>query len=137
MQPFPLESSLKKKISHAIFILFLLFLVSFRSQAQQRNYRLVYSENLKGGTTMFGNSLMQISDDGEANMTKMNDNSANGNSYYGNDYENMQYIDIDGSTGNGNVTRNSSSSDLILPGGINTIKLARLYWGGRVTNSDF
>jgi uncharacterized repeat protein (TIGR01451 family) len=49
----------------------------------------------------------------------------------------MQYVDVDGSTGNGNVTRNSSSADLILPGGTNIIKLARLYWGGRVTNSDF
>ena len=67
----------------------------------------------------------------------MNGNSANGNSTYGNDNENMQYADIDGTTGNGSVTRNSSSSDLILPAGTNTIKLARLYWGGRVKNSDF
>ena len=40
-------------------------------------------------------------------------------------------------TGNGSVTRNSSSSDLNLPAGTNTIKLARLYWGGRIKNSDF
>jgi len=67
----------------------------------------------------------------------MNDNSTNGNSVYGNDTENMQYTDVDGAAGNGSVTRNSSSSDLNLPPGTNTIKLARLYWGGRVKNSDF
>ena len=49
----------------------------------------------------------------------------------------MQYADIDGTTGNGSVTRNSSSSDLNLPAGTNTIKLARLYWGGFVVNSSF
>jgi len=51
--------------------------------------------------------------------------------------KNMQYTDVDGAAGNGSVTRNSSSSDLNLPPGTNTIKLARLYWGGRVKNSDF
>ena len=137
MQPFSLKASLKMKVSREIFFSFFLLAISFASHAQQRNYRLVYSENLKGGTTMFGNSLMHIFDDDKPSVIKMNDNSANGNSYYGNDYENMQYIDIDGSAGNGNVTRNSSSADLILPGGTNIIKLARLYWGGRVTNSDF
>ena len=71
------------------------------------------------------------------NIVKMNGNSSDGNSSYGNDGENMQYIDIDGSSGNGNVTRNSSSSDLNLPAGTNVIKLARLYWGGRIKNSEF
>ena len=61
----------------------------------------------------------------------------NGNSTFGNDNANMQYADIDGATGNGSVTRNSSSSDLNLPAGTNTIKLARLYWGGRVKNTEF
>ncbi len=86
---------------------------------------------------MFGNTLMQIINSGSVNLTKMNGNSANGNSTYGNDNENMQYVDIDGTTGNGSVTRNSSSSDLVLPAGTNVIKLARLYWGGRLKNSDF
>lgn len=31
-----------------------------------------------------------------------------------------------------NTTFNSSSADLILPSGTNTIKFARLYWGGRI-----
>ena len=86
---------------------------------------------------MFGNTLMNIVDNGTVNTIKMNDNSANGNSMYGNNHQNMQYADIDGNTGNGSVTRNSSSSDLILPAGTNTIKLARLYWGGFVVNSEF
>ncbi len=32
-----------------------------------------------------------------------------------------------------NQTANSSSADLVLPAGSNTIKFARLYWGGRIT----
>lgn len=35
----------------------------------------------------------------------------------------------------GAATSNSSSADLILPAGTNTIKFARLYWGGRIDNS--
>ncbi len=67
----------------------------------------------------------------------MNDNSSDGNSKYGNDNEDMEYVDIDGNSGNGSVTMNSSSADLILPAGTNVIKLARLYWGGRIKNKDF
>lgn len=33
------------------------------------------------------------------------------------------------------VPANSSSADLVLPAGTNTIKFARLYWGGRIDNS--
>ena len=106
--------------------------------AQGRSYGLVYSENIKGGTAMFGNTLLNIvKSDSSVNLVKMNDNSANGNSTYGNDNENMQYVDIDSTVGFGASTRNSSSSDLVLPSGNNTIRLARLYWGGRVKNSDF
>lgn len=32
------------------------------------------------------------------------------------------------------ATFNSSSADLVLPAGTNTIKFARLYWGGRITS---
>jgi uncharacterized repeat protein (TIGR01451 family) len=49
----------------------------------------------------------------------------------------MQYVDVDGNGFTGVGTRNSSASDLILPAGTNTIKLARLYWGGRVKDSEF
>ena len=105
--------------------------------AQARNYTLVYSDNIKGATAIFGNTLLQVINKDTVNTIKMNDNSTNGNSVYGNDNENMKNIDIDGNTGNGSVTVNSSSADLILPPGNNIIKLARLYWGGRIRNSDF
>ncbi|MGH2647343.1 MAG: hypothetical protein ACRDE8_07240, partial [Ginsengibacter sp.] len=112
------------------------FIFSF-SRAQSRNYSLVYSENIKGGTAIFGNTLLQVINQDTVNTIKMNDNSTNGNSIYGNDNENMKNIDIDGNTGNGSITVNSSSADLILPPGNNIVKLARLYWGGRIRNSDF
>lgn len=34
-----------------------------------------------------------------------------------------------------NYVSNSSTADLLLPGGTNTIKFARLYWGGRIANA--
>lgn len=133
-----LKALLKKQMSKLALICFALLFTSVISQAQVRPYTLVYSDNIKGGTEMFGNTLLNIlKGDGSVDSTKMNDNRANGNSTFGNDNSNMQYADIDGSTGNGSVTRNSSSSDLNLPAGTNTIKLARLYWGGRVKNADF
>ncbi|MGH2565386.1 MAG: hypothetical protein ACRDE5_12775, partial [Ginsengibacter sp.] len=104
------------------------FIFSF-SRAQSRNYSLVYSENIKGGTAIFGNTLLQVINQDTVNTIKMNDNSTNGNSIYGNDNENMKNIDIDGNTGNGSITVNSSSADLIFPPGNNIVKLARLYWG--------
>ena len=107
------------------------------SNAQFRSYNKVYSDNLKGGTVLFGNTLMHIVSNGVADTTKMNNNRADGNSSYGNDNSNIQYVDIDGTTGIGAGTRNSSSADLILPAGTNTIKLARLYWGGRVRRNEF
>ena len=123
------------------FLTFSLFLLSDTVQAQFRKLGTVYSENLKGGTTLFGNTLMFNSNpDGSVNTVAMNGNSVNGNSLYDNgNYgaANMQFVDIDGSTGEGAGTRNSSSADLALPAGTNTIKLARLYWGGRALRSQF
>lgn len=136
MQTSTLQASLKKKTSRVFYLSFILLFISASSHAQ-RSYSLIYSENLKGNTTMFGNTLLHIVNNSAVNLNKMNDNSANGNSTYGNDQENMQYVDIDGNTGEGAVTRNSSSADLILPAGTNTIKLARLYWGGRINYWDF
>ncbi len=138
MQIFTSKISLEKKLFKAFIAFSVLFLISFTGLSQTRSYSLVYSENLKGGTTIFGNTLLHIiKSNGQVDTLKMNDNRKNGNSTYGNDNENMQYVDIDGNSGNGSITRNSSSADLILPAGINTIKLARLYWGGRVTDKDF
>ncbi|MDQ6756634.1 MAG: hypothetical protein M3004_06830, partial [Bacteroidota bacterium] len=119
------------------FVILILCLSTSISFAQFRNYSIVYSANAKGNITMFGNTLMAIVDNGIINTTKMNDNSTDGNSTYGNDFENMQYVDVDGNGFFGSGTRNSSTADLVLPAGGNTIKLARLYWGGRVKNADF
>ena len=105
--------------------------------AQFRNYSIVYTDNARGDIAMFGNTLMAIVDNNAINTFKMNDNAADGNSTYGNDFANMQYVDVDGNRFTGSATRNSSTADLTLPTGSNTIKLARLYWGGRVKDSDF
>ena len=127
------------RIKFSLFLL--LFLMSTATQAQFRKLGMVYSENMKGGTTLFGNTLMYNSNpNGSVNLVAMNGNSVNGNSLYDNgNYgaANMQYIDIDGNIDEGAGTRNSSSADLILPAGTNTIKLARLYWGGRALKSQF
>ncbi|MEO6329124.1 MAG: T9SS type A sorting domain-containing protein [Ginsengibacter sp.] len=114
-------------------------LFSTALKAQFRNYTLVYSGDSKSSVVMFGNTLMNLVDTNTnlIDVARMNDNGADGNSIYGNDANNMQYTDVDGSTGSGSETRNSSSADLTLPAGINTIKLARLYWGGRVKTADF
>lgn len=119
---------------------FLLLLSASQSaSAQLRNYGIIYSENLRGNTALFGNTLMHITrtSDGTVRTDRMNENAADGNSQYGNDNSNMTQVDIDGSTGVGAGTRNSSSADLQLPSGTNIIRMARLYWGGRVLNSDF
>ena len=127
----------QRKPSLLVIITLACSLGSLFSNAQSRSYSTVYSDNIKGGSAIFGNTLLHIIDNDSVNTTKMNDNGADGNSIYGNNRENLQYADIDGNTGNGSVTRNSSSSDLILPAGTNTIKLARLYWGGFVVDSEF
>lgn len=130
--------SLQKKLYGIAFLLLLFIFISPVVHSQARSYSLIYSDNIKGGSTIFGNTLLHIvKNNGSVNTTKMNGNSADGNSSYGNDNENMKYIDIDGNSGNGSVTINSSSSDLILPAGTNNIKLARIYWGGVVKNSDY
>lgn len=130
-----------KKIKYGFFITSFLFLSFFNSKGQNRNFGVVFSENLKGGTALLGNTLMYSSNaNGTVNTVAMNGNSVDGNSLYDNGnfgVTNMQYIDIDGNTGDGAGTRNSSSADLILPAGTNTIKMARLYWGGRALKSDF
>lgn len=120
-------------------VLVLLFLLSFSTKAQNRNFGIVYSENMRGGSTIFGNTLLNaVNANGSVNITAMNGNSVNGNSLYSNGGNtSMKYIDIDGSTGEGAGTKNSSSADLILPAGVNTIKMARLYWGGRAEKGDF
>lgn len=114
-----------------------ILMLSFSSKAQFRNYTKVYSDNIRGGSIIFGNTLTHVVTNGNADTSKMNNNRTNGTGTSGNDGANIQYVDIDGNTGAGAATRNSSSSDLLLPAGTNTIKLARLYWGARVKVSEF
>ena len=133
MEIFTSKGKIKNSLSQISVLFFLSLLFSLTAQAQ-RGYSLIYSENLKGGTTMFGNTLLHIvKSNGTVDTLKMNGNRSNGNSSYGNDNENMLNVDIDGTTGNGADTKNSSSSELIMPAG-STIKFARLYWGGRIDN---
>ena len=100
------------------------------SQNVIRPFTLVYSDNIKGGITMLGNTVLSASD-----VTAM-DNVTNGNTGFGNDDFNsatnrMISVDIDADA----TTVNSTSADLILPAGSNTIKFARLYWGGKVVGN--
>jgi hypothetical protein len=70
--------------------------------AQFRPYTQVFSQNLKGGTAIFGNTSMHIINGTTVELTKMNEtgNAANGQggigfSQYGNDNSNMQPANID------------------------------------------
>src|SRR6478735_4816770 len=104
-----------KTVAYATTLLILIG-TAVSAQTSIRSYSLVYSENLKGATTLFGNTMMHIVDNGTVNLTKMNQTGINGGaSIYGNDNSNMTFIDIDGNTGVGAGTRNSSSADLVLP----------------------
>ncbi|MBL0146377.1 MAG: T9SS type A sorting domain-containing protein [Chitinophagaceae bacterium] len=120
-----------------LLIISILFLNTFLAQVI-KPYSLIYTDNIKGSSTIFGNTSLHIVDAGVPNLTKMNETGDAGNgqgglgfSQYGNDNENMQLIDIDGISS----TANSSSSNFTLPVGTNTIKFARLYWGGRIAKS--
>jgi uncharacterized repeat protein (TIGR01451 family) len=118
-----------------------LFFLSGTTQGQLRKLGFLFSENMNGGATVFGNTLMYWANpDSSVNLTAMNGNSANGNSSYDNGglgTTTMLYIDIDGSEGDGAGTINSSAADLVLPQGNNSIRMARLYWGGRALSTQF
>ncbi|HPH86442.1 MAG TPA: T9SS type A sorting domain-containing protein [Ferruginibacter sp.] len=128
---------LTKFTSKVAYATLLLGMLHTAASAQLRPYTLAYSENIKGGSTMFGNTILHIIENNTVNLTKMNEtsNAANGvglgNSNFGNDQSNMQFIDVDGVA----TTANSSTADLVLPAGTNTIKFARLYWGGRINTA--
>jgi uncharacterized repeat protein (TIGR01451 family) len=77
------------------------------SQTSVRSYTQVFSQNLKGGTAIFGNTSMSIIDNSSVNLTKMNETSVSNNSAgglgfsnYGNDGENMQPVSIDAASSN-------------------------------------
>ncbi len=112
-------------------------LLSLTSKSQTttgKPYTLVYSSSLKGGHTAFGNTSMAIykSDNVTIDVAKMDSFkviSTGQTSPYTNNSSNMKFVDVDGDA----TTTNSSTADLILPAGTNTIKFARLYWGSRVS----
>ena len=97
------------------------------SQNIIRPFNLAYSDNIKGNTFMLGNTVLR------SNPAGLMDSVTNGAATVGNDNRDMVAIDIDGNSDL--TTSNSTSADLIFPAGINTVKFARLYWGGRVVNS--
>ena len=116
------------------------FCVNGIAQNPIRNFSQMYSENLRGGTTMFGNTILHIVNeiDNTVNTAFMNETNDPNNGFggigfaqHGNDNENMQFVDVD----DFQSTINSSSADLILPSGANSIKFARLYWGGKLNAS--
>ncbi|HMO60455.1 MAG TPA: T9SS type A sorting domain-containing protein [Ferruginibacter sp.] len=127
----------RKYAGYLLLLTLVLMVLLFPAKAQFRTYTKVYSDNIKGGVTLFGNTLTHIVANNSADTARMNNNRANGNSTYGNDGSNIQFVDIDGNTGAGAGTRNSSSADLALPVGTNNIKMARLYWGARVRRGDY
>ncbi len=123
-----------------LLMLMVFFCTNGIAQNPIRNFGQMYSENLRGGTTMFGNTILHIVNaaDNSVNTAFMNEtNNANngfggiGFAQHGNDNNNMQYTDVD----DFQSTMNSSSADLILPSGANSIKFARLYWGGKLNAS--
>ena len=97
----------------------------------------VYAANIRGGHTMFGNTVMALYNGSAVNTAAMNTFSIASDgttSTYGNDNSNMQFLNIDGGS---STLSNATSADLVLPAGTNTIKYARLYWGGHLTGTDF
>lgn len=131
-----------KKIRSVMTIGLLIFMTTVLNGQVIRPYNKIFSDNLRGGHTIIGNTLSAIyttgsGSTGTVDLLKMNDFSTSGlgnytygrTSTYGNDNSNIQLVDIDGDV----LTTNSSSAVLSLPAGTNTIKFARLYWGGRIT----
>jgi uncharacterized repeat protein (TIGR01451 family) len=105
----------------------------------------IYSGNFQGGHTMFGNTSMAIYasgtgttggsiDTAKANYFSIASDGTTSN--WGNDNNNMQFIDVDYQSGSAGGVTNATSADLVLPAGTNTIKFARLYWGGFISNNS-
>ncbi|HLY69477.1 MAG TPA: T9SS type A sorting domain-containing protein [Puia sp.] len=104
----------------------------------------VYSANIQGGHLMIGNTIMKsnsYSDKSNSSsntgtiMNYFNIASDGTTSIYGNDNSDMEFVNIDNGATSGIVS--SSAANLTLPSGSNTIKFARLYWGGHLTPDDF
>jgi uncharacterized repeat protein (TIGR01451 family) len=98
-------------------LLALILLLTTAVTAQIRPYTQVFSQNLKGGTTIFGNTSMHVLNGSVVELTQMNEtgNAANGQggigfSQYGNDNNNMQPANIDFYTTSNLTVFNSASS---------------------------
>lgn len=94
----------KKQNNLLMVVLFTLSFFSLSLQAQViRPYSLAYTNNLRGGHTLFGNTSLTIKDaNGVVQTSQVNDFGSYSNgrtSQYGNDDSNMQFVDIDGSLG--------------------------------------
>jgi uncharacterized repeat protein (TIGR01451 family) len=83
-------------------LLALILLLTYTVKAQIRPYTQVFSQNLKGGTAIIGNTSMHVISGNAVQITQMNEtgNTANGQggigfSQYGNDNNNMQPASID------------------------------------------
>ena len=86
----------------ALFIGLSVLFCSLTKGQNIRNFTQIFSQNIKGGTAIFGNSSMQIIDNSTANLEKMNESGTAANgvggigfSQYGNDEENMQPVITD------------------------------------------
>ena len=104
----------------------------------------VYSANIQGGHMMIGNTIMQSNSYSDKTNSSSNTStimnyfsiaSDGTTSIYGNDNSDMEFVNIDNGATAGITS--SSAANLTLPSGSNTIKFARLYWGGHLTTSDF
>ena len=99
-------TSFTQKVTYVTLITGLLWF-SAAAQNSVRPYTQVYSENLKGGSVIFGNTMMHIIDNNAVNTTKMNESGNAGNgqgglgfTQYGNDNQNMQFTDVDATPAN-------------------------------------
>jgi uncharacterized repeat protein (TIGR01451 family) len=131
----------KKFLSSLATVAITLFTVSVLNAQVIRPYTNIFSDNIRGGHNIIGNTITAIYSSGSGstgivNTAEMNDFSTSGTgnytfgrtSAYGNDNSNVHFVDVDGNS----ATTSSSSANLSLPAGTNTIKFARLYWGGRI-----
>lgn len=129
------------RILSAIVLTCISFLINPASAQFARQFSLSYSKNTRGGVTTIGNTVMHaVNTQGGVDLLAMNETSDPNNtsgglgfSVYGNDQSDMRQLDIDGVAS----TRNSSSANLTLPSGSNTILFARLYWGARIDSSAY
>lgn len=94
--------------------------------AQTKPYQNIYSNNIQGDFEIVGNTVLGAFSGSASNpnfSSAMNSNTTGNN-------RDMKHIDLDGTTGNGAGTRNSTMARLDLPSG-STVTFAKLIWGGR------